>query len=106
MIILQIISIHCSLNILISHAFTAKLGNFDFALEMPKHQAGCTLVTAPLIAHTDGYCPPELLHGKISPKSDVFSYGVVRYINIVLFLMNHDIYNFIVHRLCWKSIRA
>ena len=68
----KIISIHCSLNILISHAFTAKLGDFGFALEMPKHQAGRTLVTAPLIARTDGYCPPELLHGKISPKSDVF----------------------------------
>ena len=106
----KIISIHCSLNILISHAFTAKLGDFGFALEMPKHQAGRTLVTAPLIARTDGYCPPELLHGKISPKSDVFSYGIVRYINIVLFFMNHDcvIYNsyFIVHRLCWKPIQG
>ena len=85
--ILQIILIHYSLNILISRS--SKLGDFGFALEMPKHQAGRTLVTAPLIARTDGYCPPELLHGKISPKSDVFSYGVVRYINIVL-LMNHD----------------
>ena len=88
--VLQIILIHYSLNILISRSFTAKLGDFGFALEMPKHQAGCTLVTAPLIARTDGYCPPELLHGKISPKSDVFSYGVVRSIKIVLFLMNHD----------------
>ena len=37
----------CSLDILISHSFTAKLGDFG---KMPKHQAGHTLVTAPLIA--------------------------------------------------------
>ena len=61
-----------SVSMLVQGRVTHSLLNW----EMPKHQVGHTLVTAPFIAHSDGYCPPELLHGKISPMSDVFSYRI------------------------------
>ncbi len=41
------------------------------------------MFSAPLLARTDGYYPPELATGKISPLSDVFGCGVVS-INIFM----------------------
>ena len=74
------ISFIYSLNILLAHD-TAKLGDFGFALDMPAKHAEdhttATLVTAPMLAQTNGYSPPEIQSGKISPKSDVYSYGIV-----------------------------
>ena len=68
-----------SLNILLldQGGIRAKLGDFGFALEMPKHDSCRTLVTAPIIAQTNGYSPPEVQSGKFSPKSDMYSYGIV-----------------------------
>ena len=68
-----------SLNILLDQGGErAKLGDFGFALDMPQHECGRTLVTAPIIAQTNGYSPPEVQSGKFSPKSDMYSYGIVR----------------------------
>ena len=39
---------------------------------------GKTFLTARSFARTEGYYPPEIVRGQISPKSDVYSYGVVR----------------------------
>ena len=66
-----------SLNILLDACLSAKLGDFGFAIDMPKHSSGRTLVSAPLFARTDGYFAPELIRRKVSPKSDVYSFGVV-----------------------------
>ena len=54
--------------------FNAKLGDFGFTVELHSTAHGRTLVTAPFVARTQGYFAPEI---KISPKSDVYSYGVV-----------------------------
>ena len=72
------ISINNSLNILLDqNGYKAKLGDFGFALDMPQSQPGKTLVTAPLVARTSGYMPPEIQGSKFSPKSDMYSYGIV-----------------------------
>ena len=67
----------CRANILITQSFNAKLADFGFAREMPTRTKGRTMVTASIIAKSDGYFPPELHSGCYSAKSDVFSYGVV-----------------------------
>lgn len=69
------------LNILLHQGGSrAKLGDFGFALDMSKGadlHTSVTLMTAPMVAQTNGYCAPEVLSGKLSPKSDVYSYGIV-----------------------------
>ena len=57
--------------------FGAKLGDFGFAHELPRVVGDHTLLKAPDFARTEGYYPPELTAGLLSPKSDVYSYGVV-----------------------------
>ena len=49
------------------------------------------MVTAPLIARTEGYFPPELTSGKFSDKSDVFSYGVVR-LKFMWYVYNYNLF--------------
>ena len=66
-----------SSNVLLDKNYVAKLSDFGLALDLPNVPENKTLVTAPLIARTEGYFPPELTSGKFSQKSDVFSYGVV-----------------------------
>ena len=56
-----------SLNILVAQGGEqAKLGDFGFAPHMPEHDSCRTLVTAPIIAQTNGYGPPEVQSGKFS----------------------------------------
>lgn len=68
---------HFRANILLDSHFHAKLGDFGFAYEIPEVKKGRTMVTTPTFARTEGYYAPELVHGQLSSKCDVYSYGVV-----------------------------
>ena len=70
-------------NILVTTDFRAKIADFGFAIQLKKKSAAGqtrTVCTAIGIARTDGYCAPEVLVGKYSLKSDVYSYGIVCYL--------------------------
>ena len=54
------------------------LYDFRFSVELPKvKEDGRSMFTAKDFARTEGYCPPELMYGMYSPKSDVYRYGMV-----------------------------
>ena len=76
-------------NILLDRCFNARLGDFDFSVELPLRVVGDhTLLKARTFVCTEGYYPPELCEGLYSPKSDVYSYGVVS----TFMNMNQDSY--------------
>lgn len=61
----------CRQNILIDSNNNGVVGDFGFALELPQTVSGRTLITAPLIARTEGYFAPEITSGKLSPFTAV-----------------------------------
>ena len=61
-----------------SDTYIGKLCDFGFSVELPKvREDGRSMFTAKGFARSEGYYPPELMYGRYSPKSDVYSYGVV-----------------------------
>ena len=76
-------NLHCvlfsSANILFDHHYNAKVADFGFARQLTSIADGHSLMTAPMFAKSLGYFPPELQYLKKNPpKSDIYSYGVVR----------------------------
>ena len=58
--------------------FHAKLGDFGLAREMPKFVDGMySIVTAQYTFKSVGYSAPEQDTHQYSPKTDVYSYGIV-----------------------------
>jgi len=66
-----------SMSILLNNHYNAKLGDFGFSVEIPVHEAGRTIITATLIAHSEGCYPTKIDTGKFNTKSDVYIFGIV-----------------------------
>ena len=78
---------------MLDHAYRAKVGDFGLARVVggsvggqfpPYHREGFRsreVATTVNIVGTSGYIPKEYLEGIITPKMDVYAYGVVRMYN-------------------------
>ena len=67
-------------NILLDSSLRPYVADFGFLIALPiQHGSSCVMssVAARALAGTRGYLAPEFSAAKLSPKSDVFSYGVV-----------------------------
>ncbi|KAM4734633.1 interleukin-1 receptor-associated kinase 4 [Anableps anableps] len=64
-----------SANILMDENFVAKISDFGLTRASTKHTS-TTMMTERIVG-TRAYMAPEALRGQITPKSDVFSFGVV-----------------------------
>ena len=67
-------------NILLDGALNPYLADFGFLMPLPMESPNNCLFTAAgsiAIAGTRGYLAPEFMAGKIGPKLDVYSYGIV-----------------------------
>lgn len=64
-----------SANILLDEDFTAKISDFGLARASAKFSQ--TVMTSRIVG-TTAYMAPEALRGEITPKSDIYSFGVVR----------------------------
>lgn len=66
-----------SANILLDDDFTAKIS--DFGLARASEKFAQTVMTSRIVG-TTAYMAPEALRGEITPKSDIYSFGVVSFI--------------------------
>ena len=69
--------LHCvigSANVLLDRHYNAKVGDFGLARDVDGTGGKTSKVMG-----TSGYIAPEYLHGQISPKIDVYAFGVVSF---------------------------
>ncbi|KAG7277231.1 hypothetical protein CRUP_015279, partial [Coryphaenoides rupestris] len=66
---------HVTGNILLDENFAAKISDFGLTRASPTHSL--TTMQTERVVGTRAYMAPEALRGQITPKSDVFSFGVV-----------------------------
>lgn len=67
-------------NILLDAALQPHLADFGFLMALPiEHRSSCLVTSTGSIAlaGTRGYLAPEFITGKVGPKVDVYSYGIV-----------------------------
>ena len=60
-----------SSNILLDGAMKAKLGDFGFAMKLPKLPTGKSFIHTSLKCGTEGYIAPEFHRGELGPKIDI-----------------------------------
>lgn len=77
-IIFSKLYIFFSANILLDEDFTAKIS--DFGLARASEKFAQTVMTSRIVG-TTAYMAPEALRGEITPKSDIYSFGVVSFNN-------------------------
>ncbi|KFO18644.1 Interleukin-1 receptor-associated kinase 4 [Fukomys damarensis] len=70
----QEIQVMANANILLDEDFTAKIS--DFGLARASEKFAQTVMTSRIVG-TTAYMAPEALRGEITPKSDIYSFGVV-----------------------------
>ena len=65
-------------NILVDGSWHGKLADFGFSSEIPHVCHGYTMFNAKYEIRSEGYYAPEVTSGRVSDRSDVYSYGIVR----------------------------
>ncbi|EPY76977.1 hypothetical protein CB1_001331003 [Camelus ferus] len=70
----QEIKVMANANILLDEDFTAKIS--DFGLARASEKFAQTVMTSRIVG-TTAYMAPEALRGEITPKSDIYSFGVL-----------------------------
>lgn len=73
----------CSSNILISEYMHTKIVDFGLAKYMPQRPPDKTYVKVNSFCGTRGYAADEYMDGQLSPKLDVFSFGVVSVLHLL-----------------------